>query len=88
MMVFSEAERQDLFMALGHRVKEICIHSHDRKGALTWWYACYLTGKLTLCLPVCRETCILPHPTSNSVPAHVPKNVSARSAVLCHLLQK
>ena len=88
-MVFSEAERQNLFMASGHQVKEICIHGDDRKEAATWWCACSMTGTVNIVLAsACRKSWIPPCPTNRSISVHVHTNVSARSAVLSHLLQK
>lgn len=87
-MVFSEAEIENLFMASGHQVKEICIHSSDRKGAATWWCACCMTGNVNIVLAsVCRKSWIPPNLTSLSSSVHVHTNVSATSAVFSHLLR-
>lgn len=88
-MMFSEAERQNLFMASGHQVKEICIHNDDRKGAATWWCACCMTGNVNIVLAsVCRKSWIPSRPTSCSISVRVHTNVPAKSAVLSLLLKK
>lgn len=90
LMVLSEAERENLFMASGHQVKEICINSSDRKGAATWWCACCMSGNVNIVLAsVCRKSWIPPNLTSHSHKSsvHVGTNTSARSAVFSHLLR-
>lgn len=71
--MFCEAERHNLFMASGHQVKEICVHSNDRKREVTCWCSlCSVVGNADIVLaPDCRRSWNLPCTISRSIFIHV-----------------